>query len=106
MQNAEALTKEQIQEFLKGSQGFEFSGENRAERYRWVEQVLVAQEYAAKGKKQRGGIRAYIGKMTGLSLAQVTRLIGKYRTLRIGCGLRSSAYWPKLAKLMNLPQTA
>jgi hypothetical protein len=25
--------------------------------------------------------------------------------LRIGRGLRSSAYWPKLAKLMNLPQT-
>jgi hypothetical protein len=26
--------------------------------------------------------------------------------LRIGRGLRSSAYWPKLAKLMNLQQTA
>jgi transposase InsO family protein len=80
MQNEEAVTKEQIQEFLKGSQGITFSGENRAERYRWVEQVLVAQEYAVQGKKQRGGIRAYIGKMTGLSLPQVTRLIRQYRT--------------------------
>src|SRR5271165_6110605 len=79
MQNAEALTREQIQEFLKGSEGIEFSGQNRAELYGWVQQVLVAQEYAAQGKKQRGPIRAYIGKMTGLSLPQVTRLIRKYR---------------------------
>jgi transposase InsO family protein len=79
MQNAEALTREQIQEFLKGSKGIEFSGQNRAELYGWVEQVLVAQEYAAQGKKQRGAIRAYIGKMTGLSLPQVSRLIRKYR---------------------------
>ncbi len=52
MQNAEALTKEQIQEFLNGSKGIEFSGGNRSERYSWVEQVLVAQEYAAQGAGQ------------------------------------------------------
>ena len=79
MQNAEALTREQIQEFLKGSEGIEFSSQNRAERYGWVQRVLVAQEYAAQGKKERGGIRAYIVKMTGMSLPQVTRLIHQYR---------------------------
>ena len=79
MRNADALTREQIQEFLKGSEGIEFSGQNRSELYGWVQQVLVAQEYAAQGKKERGGIRAYIGKMTGLSFPQVTRLIRQYR---------------------------
>ena len=79
MQNAEALTREQIQEFLKGSKGIEFSGQKRAEVYGWVQQALVAQEYAVQGKKERGMIRAYIGKMTGLSLPQATRLIRKYR---------------------------
>src|SRR5580698_575339 len=79
MQNAGALTKEQVQEFLKGSEAIEFSGQNRSELYGWVQQVLVAQEYAAQGKKERGGVRAYIGKMTGLSLPQVTRLIRQYR---------------------------
>jgi transposase InsO family protein len=79
MQNAEALTREQIQEFLKGSEGIEFSAQNRAELYGWVEQVLVAQEYAAQGKKERGGVRAYIVKMTGKSLPQITRLIRQYR---------------------------
>jgi transposase InsO family protein len=79
MQNTGALTGEQIREFLKGSETIEFRGQNRADLYGWVQRVLVAQEYSMQGKKQRGAIRAYIAKMTGLSLAQVTRLIRQYR---------------------------
>src|ERR1039458_1972545 len=37
-------------------------------RYAFAQQLLVAQEYARQGKKQRGAIRAYLSKMTGLSL--------------------------------------
>jgi transposase InsO family protein len=47
--------------------------------YRFVGQVLVAQEYAQQTKKGRGAIRAYLSKVTGLSLPQMTRLIRKYR---------------------------
>ena len=79
MQNAEALTGERMEEFLKGSEAIEFQGQNRAEVYGWVERVLVAQEYVAQGKKQRGIVRAYIVKVTGLSMPQATRLIRKYR---------------------------
>lgn len=79
MRNAEELSEVQIREFLKGSETIEFQGGNRAELYGWVQRVLVAQEYAAQGKNQRGDIRAFLGKMTGLSLAQATRLIRKYR---------------------------
>src|SRR5438552_7001291 len=79
MQNAEALTGEQIRAFLKGSETIEFQGQNRAGLYGWVQRVLVAQEYATQGKKQRGAVRAYIVKVTGLSLAQATRLIRQYR---------------------------
>jgi hypothetical protein len=78
MQNTEALTGEQIREFLRGSETIEFRGQNRADLYGWVQRVLVAQEYATQGKKQRGAVRAYLAKMTGLSLAQVTRLIRRY----------------------------
>ncbi len=39
----------------------------------------MAQEYACQGKKERGVIRAYLSKMTGLSMAQTARLIQKYR---------------------------
>ena len=79
MQNAEVLTQEQIREFLKGSQAIEFRGQTRAELYGFVQRVLVAQEYAVQGKKERGAIRAYLSKVTGLSLPQMTRLIRKYR---------------------------
>jgi len=68
MQNAEALTGEQIRAFLKGSETIEFQGQSRAGLYGWVQRVLVAQEYATQGKKQRGAVRAYIVKVTGLSL--------------------------------------
>jgi len=79
MQNAETLNTDQIGEFLQLSQEIEFTGQSRAEVYRWAGQVLVAQEYARQGKKQRGTIRAYIAKVTGRSLSQVTRLIRMYR---------------------------
>ena len=79
MQNAEVLTQEQIREFLKGSQSIEFSGQNRAELYQFVQRVLVAQQYAVQGKRQRGAVRAYLSKVTGLSLPQMTRLIRQYR---------------------------
>lgn len=79
MENAEALTEVQIQEFLKGSREIVFEGQSQQERYRWVERVLVAQEYAVQDKKRRGAVRAYLSKVTGLSLPQVTRLIRQYR---------------------------
>jgi transposase len=78
MQNAETLTAEQISGFLKGSEGIEFSGQGRAEVYGWTERMLVAQEYGKQGKRQRGAIRGYLSKVTGLSLPQVTRLIRSY----------------------------
>jgi transposase InsO family protein len=78
MQNAERLNQEQIQEFLESSAGIEFAGRGRAEIYAWTERVVVAQEFARLSRKERGLIRAYIGKMTGLSPAQITRLIRTY----------------------------
>jgi transposase InsO family protein len=78
MQNAESLTAEQISEFLKASGGIEFAGQSRAEVYDWTERMLVQQEYSRQGRKQRGAIRAYLSKVTGRSLPQITRLVRKY----------------------------
>jgi transposase InsO family protein len=79
MQNAAELSGQQIRAFLKGSETIEFTGQNRVEKYAFVQQVLVGQEYALQGKKERGDIRAYLSKVTGLSLPQMTRLIRQYR---------------------------
>ena len=78
MQNAESLTAEQISEFLKASGGIEFAGQSRAEVYEGTERMLVQQEYTRQGRKQRGAIRAYLSKVTGRSLPQITRLVRKY----------------------------
>jgi len=78
MQNAEALTGQQIDEFLTGSEGIGFTGESRAAIYGWTERLLVAQEFLVQSKKRRGVIRRYASKVTGLSLPQITRLIRGY----------------------------
>jgi transposase InsO family protein len=80
MQNSESLTRQQISDFLKASEEIVFSGANQAEVYAWVERVLVAQEFKGQSKKDRGAIRAYVEKVTGLSTPQVTRLIRKYKS--------------------------
>ena len=78
MQNAESLSREQIQEFLRSSEPIEFAGGGRDERYGWVDRVLAAQKYGDLSKGERGVVRAYVRKMTGWSEAQTTRLIRAY----------------------------
>jgi hypothetical protein len=46
MQNAESLSRDQIQEFLRSSEPIEFTSGGREQRYLWVEQVLAAQNFA------------------------------------------------------------
>jgi len=78
MQNAESLSHEQVREFLRSSRKIEFAGCRRAEIYAWVERTLTAQRYGSLGKSERGLIRAYAEKVTGLSVSQMTRLIRAY----------------------------
>ena len=78
MQNAESLSQEQIQEFLQSSQLIEFTGCGREEKYAWVERVLGTQKYSELDKRERGLVRAYAEKVTGLSVSQMTRLIRKF----------------------------
>jgi transposase InsO family protein len=75
MENAESLSREQIREFLKASQPIELAGCGRSEKYAWVESVLKAQSYSELGKGERGVVRAYVEKVTGMSASQMTRLI-------------------------------
>lgn len=78
MKNGERLSLEQIQAFLKASEEFRFEASKRKELYEWVTQTLVEHEYSGQPREAKGVLRQYLGKMTGLSRAQVTRLIGRY----------------------------
>ncbi len=79
MDDSEASSLEQIRAFLLGSGEVRFSGVRRAEVYGWVERTLVRHEYAGLKRADKGVVRSYIGRMTGLSRAQVTRLIAGQR---------------------------
>jgi transposase InsO family protein len=78
MQNGERLSLEQIRTFLAASEEFRFEANNREEVYGWVTRTLVEQEYGRQKREAKGLLRRYVAKMTGLSRAQVTRLIGQY----------------------------
>src|SRR5208337_4522965 len=75
---AEKLSLEQIEKFLLATEEVRFEASKRTEIYGWVERLLCQQEYSRQGRAARGLLRRYIGKMTGLSRAQLTRLIGRY----------------------------
>jgi transposase InsO family protein len=78
MDDAEKLSLEAIGRFVEASEEVRFEAQDRQQLYDWVEQVLVGRQYALLGKAARGLVRRYLEKMTGLSRAQVTRLIARY----------------------------
>jgi len=73
------LSLEQIQAFLDGSEEMQLEGQNREEVYGWVNQTLRQQQYEGLKRSGRGLVRRYLAKMTGLSRAQITRLVTRYR---------------------------
>lgn len=78
MDDSEATSLEQVRAFLAGSSEVRFAGQRRDEVYGWTERTLVRFEYAGLGKREKGLVRRYVARMTGLSRAQVTRLIASY----------------------------
>jgi hypothetical protein len=78
MDDSEATSLEQIRVFLAGSREVRFTGQLRDEVYAWTERTLVRHQYASLSKREKGLLRLYLGCMTGLSRAQVTRLIAGY----------------------------
>src|SRR5437016_13566527 len=74
----EKLSLQEIGKFLLAAQEVRFEASQREEVYGWIERWLCQQEYVRQGRRARGLLRRYIGKMTGLSRAQLTRLVGRY----------------------------
>jgi transposase InsO family protein len=78
MQDGEKLSLEQIRALVEATEAVQFEGKSREEVYSWITRLLRRQNYRTQGKTARGLLRRYIGKMTGRSRAQVTRLVGRY----------------------------
>jgi len=96
VQAGEKLSLEQIRAFLEASDEVGFKGRNREEIYGWVNQTLRQQRYEKLKRSAKGLVRRYLKKMTGLSRAQITRLIQQY--------LRGEEVKPKPYRRHRFPQ--
>lgn len=65
----------EIAEFLKASDNLSFSGKSKKEQYDWIGKTLTRFRYFSLKKKCKSVVKAYLMKMTGLSDAQMTRLV-------------------------------
>ncbi len=79
LQTERLHTVEQLRGFLDGNGEVDFRPLDRDEAYGFVRRTLVRLDYDALGRAGKGTVREFLGKATGLSRAQVTRLIGQYR---------------------------
>jgi len=78
MEEAKLQTLEQIKAFLDGTSELAFRVP-KEERNPFIERVLKRFGYAPHGRADKGVLLRYIGRMTGLSRQQVTRLVRQYR---------------------------
>jgi hypothetical protein len=68
----------EIKEFLTGSVGLEFQSVDKIERNNWIEQVLIFHNYQKCHRLDKGCLRQYIMRISGLKRAHVNRLIGQF----------------------------
>jgi transposase InsO family protein len=78
MEAGEGLSLEQIRAFLEAGDEPGFQGRNRDEVYSWVDLTLHWQRYADLKRSERGLVRRYLEKTTGLSRVRTARLIKVY----------------------------
>jgi hypothetical protein len=76
MQNLERLSLAEMKEFVEGNRKVGLATETREETYGLIETTLQSQQYRKLSKGQKGIVRRFLVKVTGLSRAQMTRLVG------------------------------
>ena len=79
LQTERVRTLDQVRAFVEGSEAVDFTGADRESIYEFVRWALVRLGYERLGKSDKGLVKRYLMKMTGLSRAQLTRLIGRHR---------------------------
>jgi len=79
MNDSHIYTVPQIQAFLKIDTAIKFKSVSKKEKYAWINEVLTKFKYFSLKKKDKGIVRDYIVKMTGLSQSQADRIIKRKR---------------------------
>ena len=82
LQTERLRTLDEVRAVIDGNQRVDFQIADRESAYDFIRRTLVRFHYLGLSKPDRGVIRRYLAKMTGLSRAQLTRLIRQYRDIR------------------------
>jgi hypothetical protein len=75
MDDTQITTLEQVQAVLESPEGLAFNRSGREELYIWIASVLKRFDYFELRRKAKGQVKAYVQRLSGLSRAQVTRLV-------------------------------
>jgi len=79
MTDARVMSIDELNAFLASSDVFTFKGNSREEVYAWIERTLRGYSYRSRPRLEKGLLRRYMRKMTGISNSQLTRLIAQFR---------------------------
>ncbi len=80
--DARMMSIDELKAFLASSDVLMFKGNSREETYAWIERTLCAYGYLSRPRSEKGLIRSYMQKITGISASQLTRLIRQFRCTR------------------------
>lgn len=97
MNDSHIVSISQVKEFLKLNNAIEFQATSRKEKYQWIETALIKFRYFKLRKKEKHIVKNYILKITGISDAQLTRLIAKKK--KVGKIIISSINRHKFEKI-------
>lgn len=78
MDDTQISTLEQVRAALASLREIAFKGAGRAQRRAWIEAVLKRLSYFDLDRKGKGVVKAYLQRLSGVSRAQVTRLIAQF----------------------------
>ncbi len=99
MQDSRQMSSDELRAFLQASRALTFRGRSREKTYAWIERTLRRYDFLSRSRAEKGLLRQYLQKMTGLSAAmkvlsrleqlvvnragqnfhQLTRLIAQFR---------------------------
>ena len=82
MNNLERLALAEMEEFLTSNRHVKWATTEKESVYPFIERVLKAQQYRRLSKGRKGTVRKFLAKVTGLSRAQMTRLIHRWTDTR------------------------
>src|ERR1700723_2226263 len=80
MKNLERLSTVELKSFLASQEAVQYEAAEKLGAYASIEAILKAQRYQRLKKGQKGLVRRFLVKVTGLSRPQITRLIQQFLT--------------------------